>query len=160
PAVVAGVIAVEKQRGTLHDLLVSRLSSGEIIVGKLASRLLHVFIYLLVGLPVLGLLTPMGGVDPKLFLAVFAVEVTTAFFLAALVILVSTYARRVRDAVLVVYLLELIWLILPWISTLAGPPSSPILASGLDFVDRWIAATCPLAVFPPSVMGVLGMLRR
>src|SRR4051812_44578170 len=33
PALVGGVIAEEKQRKTLHYLLVSRLTSGEIVVG-------------------------------------------------------------------------------------------------------------------------------
>ena len=40
PALVAGAIAEEKQRKTLHYLLSSRLSSAEIVLEKLAARLL------------------------------------------------------------------------------------------------------------------------
>src|SRR5436305_1279842 len=42
PALVAGVIADEKQRKTLHYLLSSRLTSGEIVLGKLCARMLTV----------------------------------------------------------------------------------------------------------------------
>src|SRR5580704_17473643 len=38
PALVAGVIADEHQRKTLHYLLASRLSSAEIVLGKLGAR--------------------------------------------------------------------------------------------------------------------------
>ena len=41
PALVAGVIAEEKQRKTLHYLLASRLSGPEIVLGKLLARMLH-----------------------------------------------------------------------------------------------------------------------
>ena len=37
PALVAGVIADEHQRKTLHYLLASRLSSAEIVLGKLGA---------------------------------------------------------------------------------------------------------------------------
>ena len=35
PAMVAGVIALERQRKTMPGLLMSRLTSGEIVIGKL-----------------------------------------------------------------------------------------------------------------------------
>ena len=65
PALVAGVVAEEKRRKTLHYLLASRLTSGEIILGKLAARLLHVGVFLAIGLPIISLLSLFGGVDPK-----------------------------------------------------------------------------------------------
>ena len=42
PALVAGVIADEKQRKTLHYLMASRLNSAEIVLGKLLVRMLYV----------------------------------------------------------------------------------------------------------------------
>ena len=41
PPLIAGVIADDRQRKTLHYLLASRLTSGEIVLGKLAAKLLH-----------------------------------------------------------------------------------------------------------------------
>ena len=61
PTLVAGVIADERQRKTLHYLLASRLSSGEIILGKLAARLLHVGVFLgLTWTPLAWALVPLG----------------------------------------------------------------------------------------------------
>ena len=42
PALVAGVIADEKQRKTLHYLMASQLTSAEIVLGKLLVRMLYV----------------------------------------------------------------------------------------------------------------------
>ena len=42
PALVAGAIAGEVRRKTLGDLLTSDLTTAEIVLGKLAARLLHV----------------------------------------------------------------------------------------------------------------------
>ena len=42
PALVAGAIAGEAQRGTLQDLLTTDLTAAEVVLGKLAARLLHV----------------------------------------------------------------------------------------------------------------------
>ena len=60
PPLVAGVIADEKQRKTLHYLMASRLSSAEIVLGKLLVRMLYVTVLLGVSLPVLSLLVLMG----------------------------------------------------------------------------------------------------
>ena len=68
PALVAGVIADEKQRKTLHYLMASRLTSAEIVLGKLLVRMLYVGVLLGVSLPVLSLLVLMGGIDPRLVL--------------------------------------------------------------------------------------------
>jgi ABC-type transport system involved in multi-copper enzyme maturation permease subunit len=111
PALVAGVIADERQRKTLHYLMASRLTSSEIVLGKLLVRMLYMVVLLGVSLPVLSLMVLMGGVDPKLVLLVCAATLTTAWFLAALSIWVSTIARRVRDVFFIAYGLEGIWLL-------------------------------------------------
>ena len=93
PALIAGVIADERQRKTLYYLLASRLTSGEIVLGKLASRLLHVGVFLALGLPILSLLTLFGGVNPRVILLTYAGTASTAIFLAGLSVLVSTTSR-------------------------------------------------------------------
>jgi ABC-type transport system involved in multi-copper enzyme maturation permease subunit len=117
PVLVAGAIAGERQRRTLHYLLSSRLTSGEIVVGKLLARLLMLGVVLAVGLPVLSLLTLLGGVDPRLVALGFAADVSIAVFLGGLAILVSTYATRAADAIVRTYAIGLAWLFLPTIAT-------------------------------------------
>ena len=94
PALVAGVIADERQRKTLHYLLASRLSGPEIVVGKLLARMLHVAVLLGVGFPVLSLLVLLGGIDPWLIVVACGAAASTAWVLAVLAIWVSTIARR------------------------------------------------------------------
>src|SRR6185312_13059410 len=63
PALVGGAIADEKQRKTLHYLMTTRLSSGEIVVDKLGARLVHVAAFVVLGLPILSLLNFLGGLS-------------------------------------------------------------------------------------------------
>ena len=81
PALVAGAIAGEAQRKTLHDLLTTELTAAEIVLGKLAARLLHVGVLVAAGLPFLLLAGLLGGVDPRLVVLSVAATLTTAFFL-------------------------------------------------------------------------------
>ena len=143
PALVAGAVADERRRKTLHYLLASRLTGGEIVLGKLMARLLHVGVLLAVGLPVMSLLGLFGGIDPNYVLMVYAGTATTAFFLAALSILVSAVAKRPRDAILAVYLLELCWLILPTLIAFGVKSEWPILYSVIGPVNEWILPTNP-----------------
>src|SRR5262245_26036753 len=63
PAVFGGAIADEKQRKTLHYLMASRLSGGEIIVDKVLARSAHLAVFVLIGLPVVSLLGLFGGIS-------------------------------------------------------------------------------------------------
>jgi hypothetical protein len=113
PALVAGVIADEHQRKTLHYLLASRLSSLEIVLGKLGARLVHVGVLVALGLPIVCLLSLYGGLNPENLLMIYGTTGTTILFLTGLSILVSTLARRPRDALMVAYGLEFFWLFVP-----------------------------------------------
>ena len=113
PAIVAGVIADEKRRKTLHYLLASRLTSAEIVLGKLFARLLHVGIFLALGLPIMSLISLFGGVEPLLVVLVYAGTLSMVAFLSALAILISTVARRPREATSQVYILTFAWLFVP-----------------------------------------------
>jgi ABC-type transport system involved in multi-copper enzyme maturation permease subunit len=113
PAIVAGAIADEKRRKTLLYLLASCLSSAEIVLGKLSARLLHIVVFLAVGLPIMILATLFGGVDPALILAGYGGTLSTVVFLASSSILISTLSRRPREAYLLAYMLEAAWLFLP-----------------------------------------------
>jgi ABC-type transport system involved in multi-copper enzyme maturation permease subunit len=155
PVLTAGVIADEKQRRTLHYLLSSRLTSGEIVLGKLAARLLLVAVFLAVGLPILSLLTLFGGIPPDVVVAAYVGTGSTAFFLAGLSLLVSTYARRVREAIFVVYLLELVWLVMPAVLDAPLRYAWPVLHEWVQPVNDWIYATNPLSLFG-TFMSVAG----
>jgi ABC-type transport system involved in multi-copper enzyme maturation permease subunit len=134
PAMVAGTIADEKQRKTLHYLLASQLTSLEIVGGKLAARLLQLVVLVMVGLPIMSMISLFGGLDPPLILAAFLGTVTTAFCLASLSILVSTVSKRARDAIITVYVLEVLWLAGPTIvSAILGGSTTTLAFLGRVF---------------------------
>src|SRR5207247_1271294 len=57
PAYTAGAVCLDKARGTLAHMLVTDLSSSEIVLGKLGSRLLPVLGLVIATLPILALAT-------------------------------------------------------------------------------------------------------
>jgi len=73
PAYVAGAIAEEKDRKTLEFLLATDLRNREIVLSKFGSRLCNLALFVVTGLPILSFLQFLGGVDPDLVLASFAV---------------------------------------------------------------------------------------
>jgi ABC-type transport system involved in multi-copper enzyme maturation permease subunit len=154
PALVAGVIADEKERKTLHYLMASQLTNAEIVLGKLLVRMLYLVVLLGVSVPVLSLLVLMGGIDPKLVVLVCAATFSTAWFLATLSIWVSTIVRRVRDAFFVAYALEGLWLLSPLILrgfTFRGWPVVDLVA---DWLVDWVAASSPVGISRDIAIGM------
>ncbi len=60
---VASSVALEKDRKTFDLLLMTRLSNVELVLGKLLAGLLTVFIVLMAALPLLLILSLLGGVS-------------------------------------------------------------------------------------------------
>jgi ABC-type transport system involved in multi-copper enzyme maturation permease subunit len=157
PAYTAGAIAEEKDRKTLEFLLATDLRSREIVLGKLAARLLNLLLIALTGLPVLSALQFLGGVDPNLLLASFAATGMTMASLAGLSILNSVWARRPRDAIALTYLDAAAYLILSGMSWLLLVPglklakfptnagwASPVVVEDLV---QWSNAGNPVSAF-------------
>ena len=113
PALVAGVIADEHQRKTLHYLLASQFSSATIILGKLVARLLFVGSILSMGIPVTCLIALFGGLDPQEVAYIYVGTLSTILFLVGLSMLVSVMVDTPRRAIVTAYMLEAAWLFLP-----------------------------------------------
>ncbi len=145
PALVSGVIAEEKRRKTLHYLLTSRLSGTEIVLGKIAVRLLHLLAYLLVAAPVVSLLVLMGGVDPGLVLMSYLYCISAAVFLGGLSVLMSVFARKTRDALFATYSLMMLWLFGIPFYIYYGSFFFPNSPAWLSAVNEAIYATNPLS---------------
>lgn len=125
PALVAGSIADEKQRKTLHYLMASQLSAPEIILGKVAARLLRIGVLAAIGLPVLSLIGLFGGVDYEEAALIYGATATTTFLLAGVAILCSVHAAKPRDAIIQTYLVEIAWLTVAPLCLATMPAWSP-----------------------------------
>lgn len=130
PAVTAGTIAEERDRRTIEYLFATDLTNAEIVLGKLASRLLHTAAFLLVALPILALAQLFGGIGTEMMIRAFVIALATLVAVASLSMAVSVWTRRGRDAILRVYVI----LVALW--------TLPILAQAIAFgnpaVYAWI----------------------
>jgi hypothetical protein len=127
PIYVAGGIAAERERTALGDLLTTRLSSADIVLGKLAAGLAQFATNLAIGFPAMSLVPFIGGVDPGIVLLACVGIVSTAFFVGGLSILVSTGCRRNGQAMRTALSLTGAWLILPTMAWAFLGPAMPRL---------------------------------
>lgn len=67
----------------MHYLMASQLSSGEIVFDKLLARLLHVGVFVVLGMPVICLLTLFGGVGWEYVVGAYAATFSITIFAAA-----------------------------------------------------------------------------
>jgi ABC-type transport system involved in multi-copper enzyme maturation permease subunit len=156
PAYTAGAIAEEKDRKTLEFVLATDLRDREIVLGKLTARLANLGLLLLAGLPVLGALQFLGGVDPALVVAGFIATVLTVLSLGALGICNSVLLRKPREAILFTYVAAAAYLLLSSCSqlllavpALANFPSTTSWTSPLTvkhFVDGFSAGNIVVAI--------------
>ena len=115
PAVSAGAIATERERRTIEYLFATDLSNGEIILSKLASKLLLVGKLVLVALPVLSIFRLMGGIPGNLLVMYFVGLASTVTLLTVGAMCISVWSARARDAIIRVYLVEAVVFVLPFI---------------------------------------------
>jgi ABC-type transport system involved in multi-copper enzyme maturation permease subunit len=99
PAYLAGAIAGERERGTLDLLLTAHLSDREIVLGKLAARLVHLGGILLAGLPLLAATQLWGGVGFGVLLAAFAVTALNLLTVGSICVLYSARERTTWAAI-------------------------------------------------------------
>jgi len=158
PALIAGVIADEHQRKTLHYLLASRLSSAEIVLGKLGARMVHIATFVALGIPVVCLLALYGGLNPDNVFYVYLGTLSIAIFASGVSILVSIMARRPRDAILVTYAIGTLWLMVPvWLQPTAHYLSGPLWWVGP--VNDGVLMTNPIFVWEYATNQIYFMSR-
>ena len=105
PALIAGTLAGEKERGSMGLLLTTRVSPREIVSGRVVAKLSQIGMVLLAGLPGLFLLGGLAGIGPAAMATMVAQPLAVAFGIGGIAAATSAMSRRGRDALLVVYLL-------------------------------------------------------
>jgi ABC-type transport system involved in multi-copper enzyme maturation permease subunit len=133
PTATAGAICLDRSRGTLTHLLVTDLTDGEIVLGKLAARLAPILTLVAATLPVMELLSLLGGVDPEFLLGAFVVTLGVAVLGCCLALLFSIWARKMHEALLATYAVWGLWL---------------LFAPMVEQINR--ATGWALNVFPPT----------
>jgi ABC-type transport system involved in multi-copper enzyme maturation permease subunit len=127
PAATAGAICLDRARGTLQHLLLTDLSSTEIVLGKLAARLVPVLFMVGCALPVMALLTFLGGIDLEALLQATVVTVGVAVLGCSLALVISLWAVKAHEALLGTYAVWGLWLLgVPMLNQLNGALGSSL----------------------------------
>ncbi len=123
PAATAGAICLDLARGTLAHMLMTDLSDPEIVLGKLAARLLPVLCLVACTWPVMAISSLLGGIDPIALTLAFAIIIAVAVLGCSMALLFSVWARKSHEVILATYtvfiLLILFWPIW-YMLTMAG----------------------------------------
>lgn len=139
PAATAGAICLDKARGNLTLLFVTHLTDAEIVLGKLAARLMPVLGLIACAAPVLALVTLFGGVDPMTLIGAILVCLACAVFGCTLALTLSVWGRKTHEVLLATYAFGIFWLL-----------SAPIWMGVSSVLPWWARTVLPnsLALMP------------
>jgi len=121
PAVLAGSLAGERERGVLQLLLTTAVSPREIVSGRLLGKLSQVGMILLAGIPLLAVLFAWNGLSFGQLVTFFLLLTAVCSGGGGLAVGASIVSRRGRDALLSVYILMLVLLLSPLLSWVGLP---------------------------------------
>jgi ABC-2 type transport system permease protein len=103
PGLTAGAISGERERQTLATLQVTMLRTRSILLGKVIAALIFLLLMIVAALPVLAVSYLLGGIRIVDILRGVASVILVALLLAAMVVAVSSFARRVQTSTLLAY---------------------------------------------------------
>ncbi len=105
PALIAGSISSEKERGSLTLLLLTRMSPGELLAQKWISGLMAVGSWVLISLPLLAVAYAYGGFSSEYLIAGAVLLALTCVLATSVALAASAWCRTSAGAFVVAYLL-------------------------------------------------------
>ena len=103
PALTCGSVTIEKERNTFGLLLLTKLGPWTILAEKYLGRLVMMFTYLLISLPMFGFCYALGGIEQKDVWGGFFALVATVMQLAAIGLCCSCFFRTTVAAFIGTY---------------------------------------------------------
>jgi len=147
PTLTAGAITGEREHLTLDLLRITRLSSREIVLGKLASSLSYLMLLIASSVPVSSLVFLLGGVSLLQVAAAYAVIASTAVLFGAVGMLLSAVCRRTATAVFLACAAPLfVMVIWPFYVSLLVMASNSGGSEALDLAVTLLFGVVPVAV--------------
>ena len=99
PASTAGAISQEREKQTLELLVVTPISSLAMVIGKLFSALIYVWLLIAASIPLTAIVFVYGGVAPDDVLRGYIVLIVTALGFGAFGLLASSLVKRTQAAI-------------------------------------------------------------
>ena len=98
PMATAGAISLEREKQTLEMLAATPITSVAIVIGKLLSALIYVWLLIAASIPLTAVVFVFGGVAPDDLLHGYLVLIVTALGLGAFGLLCSSLVKRTQAA--------------------------------------------------------------
>jgi ABC-type transport system involved in multi-copper enzyme maturation permease subunit len=126
PAMSAGILIPERNRGTLFHILMTDLSATEIVLAKYAGKVVPILALIAAAFPLTALLVLLGGIDPARVLALGMLLVACALLVPAVFLVMSLFLKRVADLLSLGYLLLCLWSLVPLLAPFRVSIPGPI----------------------------------
>ena len=133
----AGNVSQEKDRNTLVLLLLTRMNNWELVLGKLAASLLHLFSNLLAAVPVFFMLLCFGGVSTAQVVQCLAITFSTVLLCGVIGTSIAFWREQTFQAVSMTALVLVVWLALG--ECFAGGVFGPELQNNAAVFSPWRA---------------------
>jgi ABC-type transport system involved in multi-copper enzyme maturation permease subunit len=121
PALLAGSLAGDRERGVLGLLLTTRVSPREIVTGRFAGKLSQMAMIMLAGLPLLAFNASLAGFGAGSIAIGVAMPLAVAFGAGGLALAASVISKRGIAALVTVYLLLVGLLLTPMLQGVGLP---------------------------------------
>ena len=108
PAFTTGAISLEREKQTLDLLVTTPLSTLGMVIGKLFSALVYVFLLIIASIPLASLVFVFGAVGPDDLFRAYLFLFALAFGMGALGLFVSALVRRTQTATVITFVLVLV----------------------------------------------------
>lgn len=105
PAMTTNSISGEVQRGTIDLLICTKMSSLEIIIGKLMAGMVKIFLLIIVSLPLFSVLSIFGGVETEVLLLLMFYYMIISIQYGAIGIFTSAFFKKNSVSTIVSYLI-------------------------------------------------------
>ncbi|MBL9124584.1 MAG: ABC transporter permease subunit [Planctomycetaceae bacterium] len=152
PMFVSGLIAGEREANSLELLFTTSLVDREIILGKLASRLVTMGLLVVCGIPIVNLVLLLGGVDPWAVVRTETVTLLAILEAGTVTMYFSTISRTPTAA-----LVRSLW----WMGVgLLGLPIAGAIFVGIFNIrpgDPWAIVLWGQAFLNPLFLFVVGL---
>jgi ABC-type transport system involved in multi-copper enzyme maturation permease subunit len=150
PVATADAICLDRARGNLTHMLVTDLSSAEIVLGKLAARVAAVLGLVVATIPVLALAGLLGGILLEAIATLSAITLALAALGCSLALAFSVGAKKTHDVLMTVYAIEGVWVLGPLLwSLFQGLGGMPILPQWCWEINPYMLVWAPY--FAPNV---------
>jgi ABC-type transport system involved in multi-copper enzyme maturation permease subunit len=108
PAFTTGAISLEREKQTLDLLVTTPLSTLGMVIGKLFSALIYVFLLIIASIPLASLVFVFGAVGPDDLVRAYVFLFALAFGMGALGLFVSALVKRTQTATVITFVLVLV----------------------------------------------------